>query len=107
MIIIMSACYNFLPSCERYLAAAGGVTIADEVQTGYARMGSHFCAFQKEQVRPQIVTLAKAIGNGHPVGILITTEEIAESFAATGVSYFNTVSTSQLYGLLVFNLKLW
>lgn len=71
---------------------AGGVTIADEVQTGYARMGSHFCAFQKEQVRPQIVTLAKAIGNGHPVGIVITTTEIAESFAATGVSYFNTVS---------------
>lgn len=74
----------------QYLKDVGGVTIADEVQTGYARMGSHFCAFQKEQVRPQIVTLAKAIGNGHPVGIVITTEEIAESFAATGVSYFNT-----------------
>lgn len=48
------------------------------------------CLFS--DVEPDIVTLGKAIGNGHPVGALITTKEIAENFAAAGIEYFNTVS---------------
>ncbi|XP_052868794.1 alanine--glyoxylate aminotransferase 2-like [Anopheles cruzii] len=69
---------------------AGGVTIADEVQVGFGRIGSHYWAFEQQQVIPDIVTIAKPMGNGHPVGAVVTTPEIAESFASTGVCYFNT-----------------
>ena len=48
-------------------------------------------AFQTQDVVPDIVTLGKPMGNGHPVAAVITTQEIAKSFADTGVEYFNTV----------------
>lgn len=74
---------------------AGGVFVADEIQVGFGRVGKHFWAFQLqgEDLVPDIVTMGKPIGNGHPVACVATTKEIAESFAATGVEYFNTVST--------------
>ena len=53
--------------------AAGGLCIADEVQVGYGRLGSHFWGFQEHGVIPDIVTMAKAAGNGHPLGFVITT----------------------------------
>lgn len=70
----------------------GGVVIADEVQVGFGRVGTHYWAFETQNVVPDIVTIAKPMGNGHPVGAVVTTQKIADSFAATGVSYFNTVS---------------
>lgn len=68
--------------------------IADEVQVGFGRVGTHMWAFQLfgDDVIPDIVTVAKPMGNGHPVAAVITTPEIAASFAATGIEYFNTVS---------------
>jgi 4-aminobutyrate aminotransferase-like enzyme/Ser/Thr protein kinase RdoA (MazF antagonist) len=69
--------------------AAGGVCVADEVQTGFGRAGSHFWMFETQGVAPDIVTLGKPIGNGHPLGAVITTREIAASFA-NGMEYFNT-----------------
>lgn len=72
--------------------------IADEVQVGFGRVGSKYWAFEMQNVVPDIVTIAKPMGNGHPVGAVVTTPEIAESFAATGVSYFNTVSRSRIQG---------
>jgi ethanolamine-phosphate phospho-lyase len=69
---------------------AGGVTIADEVQVGFGRVGTHYWAFEMQNVIPDIVTVAKPMGNGHPVGAVITTEAVASSFLATGISYFNT-----------------
>src|SRR5215510_7201447 len=68
---------------------AGGVCITDEVQTGYGRIGSHFWAFEKYGVVPDIVVLGKPIGNGHPIGALITTQAIADSFA-NGMEFFST-----------------
>jgi len=68
---------------------SGGVNIADEVQTGFGRVGSHFWAYELQGVVPDIVTLGKPIGNGHPVGAVVTTSEIAEAFA-NGMEYFNT-----------------
>jgi 4-aminobutyrate aminotransferase-like enzyme/Ser/Thr protein kinase RdoA (MazF antagonist) len=68
---------------------AGGVCVADEVQTGFGRAGSHFWMFETQGVVPDIVTLGKPIGNGHPMGAVITTPEIAASFA-NGMEYFNT-----------------
>lgn len=70
--------------------AAGGVCILDEVQVGFGRVGSSYWAFELQNVVPDIVTVAKPMGNGHPVGAVVTTQEIADSFAATGVAYFNT-----------------
>lgn len=68
---------------------AGGVCIADEVQTGYGRTGTHFWAFEKYGVIPDIVVLGKPIGNGHPIGAVITTRAIADSFA-NGMEFFST-----------------
>lgn len=69
--------------------AAGGVCIADEVQTGYGRIGTHFWAFESYGVVPDIVVLGKPIGNGHPIGAVITTPAIAGSFD-NGMEFFST-----------------
>ena len=69
--------------------AAGGVCIADEVQTGYGRIGTHFWAFESYGIVPDIVVLGKPIGNGHPIGAVITTPDIAASFD-NGMEFFST-----------------
>ncbi|XP_053112777.1 ethanolamine-phosphate phospho-lyase [Hemicordylus capensis] len=71
---------------------AGGVFIADEVQVGFGRVGKHFWGFQLqgEDFVPDIVTMGKPIGNGHPMSCVVTTREIAEAFGASGLEYFNT-----------------
>ena len=74
----------------RAVREAGGVCIADEVQVGFGRVGTHYWAFEIQGVVPDIVTVAKPMGNGYPVGAVVTTPEIADAFYATGVSYFNT-----------------
>lgn len=78
----------------RYVRSAGGVLVADEVQTGFGRVGSHFWAFQLqgEDFCPDIVTMGKPMGNGHPLACVATTEEIAGAFTGNGVEYFNTVN---------------
>jgi 4-aminobutyrate aminotransferase-like enzyme len=80
---------GFLREAYAAVRGAGGVCIADEVQTGFGRPGSHFWMFETQEVVPDIVTLGKPIGNGHPMGAVITTPEIAASFA-NGMEYFNT-----------------
>jgi 4-aminobutyrate aminotransferase-like enzyme len=80
---------GFMPAAFAAVRAAGGVCIADEVQVGFGRAGSHFWAFDALDVVPDIVTLGKPIGNGHPMAAVVTTPEIAESFL-TGMEYFNT-----------------
>jgi len=80
---------NYLPAVYQAVRTTGGVCIADEVQTGYGRIGTHFWGFESYGVIPDIVVLGKPIGNGHPVGAVITTTEIAESFA-NGMEFFST-----------------
>ncbi len=80
---------DFLRAAYAHVRAAGGVCIADEVQVGFGRVGSHFWAFETQDVVPDIVTLGKPIGNGHPLGAVITTPAIAAAFA-NGMEYFNT-----------------
>jgi 4-aminobutyrate aminotransferase-like enzyme len=80
---------GYMPAAFAAVRAAGGVCIADEVQVGFGRAGSHFWAFEALDVVPDIVTLGKPIGNGHPMAAVVTTPEIAESFL-TGMEYFNT-----------------
>ena len=80
---------GYLQRAFAAVRAGGGVCIADEVQTGFGRAGSHFWMFEPQGVTPDIVTMGKPIGNGHPMGAVITTREIADSFA-NGMEYFNT-----------------
>ena len=68
---------------------AGGVSISDEVQVGCGRMGSTFWGFQLHNVVPDIVTIGKPLGNGHPLAAVVCTREIADAFA-NGMEYFNT-----------------
>jgi len=82
---------------EGYLAAVydavrrhGGLAIADEVQVGYGRLGSWFWGFEQQGVVPDIVAVAKAMGNGHPLGAVITSREIADRFASQGYFFSST-----------------
>ena len=80
---------GYLKAAWDHVRAAGGVCIADEVQVGFGRPGEKFWAFETQGVVPDIVTLGKPIGNGHPLAAVLTTREIADAFA-NGMEYFNT-----------------
>lgn len=91
-----------LPSIlHRHIRKAGGLFVADEIQVGFGRVGKHFWAFQLEGENfvPDIVTMGKCIGNGHPVACVATTQAVSRAFEATGVEYFNTVSNAAGQGL--------
>jgi 4-aminobutyrate aminotransferase-like enzyme len=80
---------GYLEEAFRVVREAGGICAVDEVQVGFGRVGTHMWAFETQGVVPDIVTLGKPIGNGHPLGAVITTAEIAASFA-NGMEFFNT-----------------
>jgi 4-aminobutyrate aminotransferase-like enzyme len=80
---------GYLKAVYRRVRSAGGVAIADEVQVGFGRVGSHFWGFETQDVVPDIVVMGKPAGNGHPLGIVVTSPEIAASFA-NGMEYFST-----------------
>ena len=80
---------DYLREAYATVRAAGGVCLADEVQVGFGRAGEHFWAFERQGVVPDILTVGKPIGNGHPIGAVVTTPEIAASFV-TDMEYFNT-----------------
>lgn len=72
---------------------AGGLVISDEVQIGYGRTGEAFWGFELHGVVPDVITMAKAAGNGHPIGFVVTRREIADAFASQG-SFFSSVGGS-------------
>ena len=81
---------GYLAEAYRHVRAAGGVCIADEVQIGFGRLGTHFWGFETQGVVPDIVVLGKPIGNGFPLGaVVITTREIAAAFD-NGMEFFST-----------------
>ncbi len=80
---------GWLRNSFRAVRAAGGVCIADEVQVGLGRVGTHWWAFEKQGAVPDIVTLGKPIGNGHPLGAVVTTRAIADALNP-GMEWFNT-----------------
>ncbi|XP_053717160.1 ethanolamine-phosphate phospho-lyase [Synchiropus splendidus] len=83
---------GYFQQVAAHVRKAGGVFIADEVQVGFGRVGSHFWAFQLQgdDFVPDIVTMGKPIGNGHPMSCVVTTREVAEAFMSSGMEYFNT-----------------
>lgn len=80
---------GFFKEAYEHIRAVGGVCIADEVQVGFGRVGKHFWGFELHDVIPDIVVMGKPIGNGHPLGAVVTTEAVADAFA-NGMEYFNT-----------------
>ena len=80
---------TYLAEVYRHVRAAGGVCIADEVQVGFGRLGTHFWGFETQSVVPDIVVLGKPIGNAFPLAAVITTPEIAGSFD-NGMEFFST-----------------
>jgi 4-aminobutyrate aminotransferase-like enzyme/Ser/Thr protein kinase RdoA (MazF antagonist) len=80
---------GYLDAVYARVRKAGGVCIADEVQTGLGRIGTHFWAFESQGVVPDIVVMGKPLGNGHPLAAVVTTREIADSFD-NGMEFFST-----------------
>jgi 4-aminobutyrate aminotransferase-like enzyme len=80
---------GFLPEVYQAVRAQGGVCISDEVQVGFGRLGHWMWGFEKYEVVPDMVILGKPMGNGHPIGAVVTTEAIASSFD-TGPEFFSS-----------------
>ena len=80
---------GYLPHLYSAFKKAGTICISDEVQTGFGRMGSHFWGFEMHEVVPDMVILGKPIANGHPMGAVVTTTEIADAFD-NGMEFFSS-----------------
>jgi len=80
---------GFLVKSYEYIRTAGGLCISDEVQVGCGRLGKTFWGFQLHNVVPDIVTIGKPLGNGHPLAAVACTQQVADKFA-NGMEYFNT-----------------
>lgn len=80
---------DYLKTAYQSVRDAGGLCISDEVQVGVGRIGKSFWGFQLHDVIPDIVTIGKPIGNGHPLAAVVCTREVADAFA-NGMEYFNT-----------------
>ncbi len=81
---------GYLQQVYAAVRAAGGLAIADEVQVGYGRLGHWFWGFPQQQVVPDIVSVAKATGNGYPLGAVITTRAVADAFRSQGYFFSST-----------------
>ena len=80
---------GFLSSSFKMVRDNNGVCIADEVQIGFGRMGESFWGFETQDIVPDIVTLGKSIGNGHPLSVVVTSEDLSNEFN-NGMEYFNS-----------------
>jgi 4-aminobutyrate aminotransferase-like enzyme len=80
---------DWLKPVAALVKKAGGLLIADEIQPGFGRLGSHMWGYQRAGILPDIVTLGKPMANGHPVGAMVTSTELMQAFRSTS-KYFNT-----------------
>jgi 4-aminobutyrate aminotransferase-like enzyme len=94
---------GYLEAVYGAVREAGGLCIADEVQVGYGRLGEHFWGFEQQGVVPDIVAVAKAMGNGHPLGAVVTTREIAAGYRSQGYFFSSAGGSpvSSVVGLTV------
>ena len=97
---------NYLKILYKKVRENKGVCISDEVQTGFGRLGKYFWGFEMHDVIPDIIILGKPMGNGHPIGAVVTTAKIANSFEK-GVEFFSSFGgnpVSCAVGLSVLNI---
>nr|XP_018906295.1 PREDICTED: 5-phosphohydroxy-L-lysine phospho-lyase-like isoform X2 [Bemisia tabaci] len=95
---------GWLKRVYSYIRELGGVVIADEIQCGLGRSGSHFWAFQTQDAIPDILTLGKPLGNGHPVGCVVTSKKIAASLWPEDKSTYECNPVAAEVGLAVLRL---
>ncbi|KQO11728.1 4-aminobutyrate aminotransferase [Agreia sp. Leaf244] len=97
---------GYLSEVYAAVREAGGLAIADEVQVGYGRLGEWFWGFEQQGVVPDIVTIAKAMGNGHPLGAVITSREVAENYRNQGYFFSSAGGSpvSSVIGLAVLDI---
>ena len=86
---------TYFPKVAAAVRAAGGLVIADEVQAGFGRFGSHMWGHDRHGMVPDIVTMGKPMGNGHPLAGVVTTAELMESFTSQNM-YFNTFGGNEV-----------
>ena len=86
---------GYLADAYARVRAAGGLCIADEVQVGFGRMGSSFWGFEQSGVRPDLITIAKPMGNGFPIGGVITSKRVADALATQG-QFFSSAGGNPL-----------
>ncbi|MEI2299471.1 aminotransferase [Ensifer sp. MJa1] len=90
---------GYLDAVYAMVRARGGVCIADEVQVGYGRLGDYFWGFEEQGVVPDIITVAKGMGNGHPLGAVITRREIADALEKEGY-FFSSAGGSPVSSIV-------
>ncbi|WP_426231634.1 aminotransferase [Pararhizobium sp. DWP3-4] len=97
---------GYLKDIYALVRARGGVCIADEVQVGYGRLGHHFWGFEEQGVVPDIITIAKGMGNGHPLGAVITTKAIADALEKEGYFFSSAGGSpvSSVVGMAVLDI---
>lgn len=97
---------GYLKEIYAMVRARGGVCIADEVQVGYGRLGHHFWGFEEQGVIPDIITIAKGMGNGHPLGAVITTRAIADALEKEGYFFSSAGGSpvSSVVGMTVLDI---
>ncbi|WP_428423830.1 aminotransferase [Pararhizobium sp.] len=97
---------GYLKDIYARVRARGGVCIADEVQVGYGRLGHHFWGFEEQGVTPDIITVAKGMGNGHPLGAVITTKAIADALEKEGYFFSSAGGSpvSSVVGMTVLDI---
>ncbi|MGV0738959.1 aminotransferase [Mycobacterium syngnathidarum] len=81
---------GYLQQVYAAVRGAGGYAVADEVQVGYGRLGEWFWGFEQQGVVPDIVSMAKSVGNGYPLGAVVTSRRIAEAFRSQGYFFSST-----------------
>ncbi len=86
---------GYLEGVYARVRAAGGICIADEVQTGLGRLGEYYWAFEQQGALPDVVVLGKPLGNGHPMGAVLCTGDVARAFD-NGIEFFSTFGGSTL-----------
>ncbi len=86
---IVSTPPGYMKKAAELMRAAGGLFVADEVQPGFGRMGNNFWGYEVDEFTPDIVTMGKPMGNGHPLAATVTRADIVERFSGMG-GYFNT-----------------
>ncbi len=97
---------GYLDAVYAMVRSRGGVCIADEVQVGYGRLGDYFWGFEEQGVVPDIITVAKGMGNGHPLGAVITRREIADALEKEGYFFSSAGGSpvSSVVGQTVFDI---
>lgn len=97
---------NYVKETFQKVKDKGGLFVSDEVQTGFGRTGDHFWGFENHGIVPDIVTMAKGIGNGFPLAAVVTTPQIAKSLTLAG--HFNTFGGNPVactVGMTVLDVK--